>query len=247
MWFGSHTLAETFPALFSHTLGPNAYVARVLMVPSLQLSLRPRLTNTASSELSELTALMSSVELDPSSNDARVLRSNNRPPTSKDHYLASFQEFPDDPFAPAIWRSYTPQKCKFFLWLLHKNRLRTKARLLHCHMHNNGECPFCTAEEDCFHLFINCLVVKAFGYSSALTLLPSLKHLVLISFGRLIPSRKMIAELPAQFSFVSFGIFGSAEMQKFSGTMMRVTSYFREDAVKILSYGHTDALLLLEK
>ena len=159
----------------------------------------------------------------------------------------SFQEFPDDPFAPAIWRSYTPQKCKFFLWLLHKNRLRTKARLLHCHMHNNGECPFCTAEEDCFHLFINCLVVKAFGYSSALTLLPSLKHLVLISFGRLIPSRKMIAELPAQFSFVSFGIFGSAEMQKFSGTMMKVISYFREDAMKILSYGHTDALLLLEK
>jgi len=156
LWFGSQTLAEMFPALFLHTLRPNASVARVLTVPSLQLSLRPRLTYAASSELSELIPLMSSVNLNLSSSDTRVLRSNNKAPTSKDHYLASFQEYPDDPFAPAIWRSYAPQKCKFFLWLLHRDRLRTKARLLHCHMHNNGECPFCTAEENCFHLFIGC-------------------------------------------------------------------------------------------
>ena len=29
LWFGSQTLAEMFPALFSHTLHPNASVARV--------------------------------------------------------------------------------------------------------------------------------------------------------------------------------------------------------------------------
>jgi hypothetical protein len=57
----------------------------------------------------------------------------------------------------------------------------------------------------------------------------------------------MIAELPAQSSLVSFGTFENAEMRKFSDMMMRVTFSFREDATKILSYGHTGALLPLEK
>ena len=105
---------------------------------------------------------MPSVELSVSANDTRVLRSNNKTPTSRDHYLVFFQAYPDDPFNPDIWRSYSLQKCKFFLWLLHRKRLRTKARLLHCHMHNDGACPFCTSEEDCFHLFINCSCGKSF-------------------------------------------------------------------------------------
>ena len=122
----------------------------------------PRQTYVATRELLELTALMPSVELSVSANDTRVLRSNNKTPTSRDHYLVFFQAYPDDPFNPDIWRSYSLQKCKFFLWLLHRKRLRTKARLLHCHMHNDGACPFCTSEEDCFHLFINCSCGKSF-------------------------------------------------------------------------------------
>ena len=39
-----------------------------------------------------------------------------------------------------------PQKCKFFLWLLHKQRLSTNSRLHHCHMHPTGQCPFCNAQ-----------------------------------------------------------------------------------------------------
>ena len=151
-----------FPALFSHTLHPNASVARVFSITTLQLSLRPRLTAIATQELMELSALMASVQLNESVNDQRVLRSNNKTPTSRDHYLISFQEVPDDPFAPAIWRSYSPQKCKFFLWLLHRNRLSTRSRLLRCNVHSDGQCPFCPLEEDCFHLFIACPRSRSF-------------------------------------------------------------------------------------
>ena len=151
-----------FPALFSHTRRPNASVAHVLSAPDLKLSLQPRLTHVAASELLELTALMPSVELNVSTNDTRLSRSSNKPPTSKDHYLVSFQAYPDDAFAPNIWRNYSLPKCKFFLWLLHKDRLRTKARLFRCHIQSDRVCPFCSSDEDCFHLFIDCPRSKSF-------------------------------------------------------------------------------------
>ena len=69
LWFGTQTLAVMFPALFSHTLRPNASVAHVLSTPDLQLSLQPSLTHAAASEFHELTALMPSVELNVSTDD----------------------------------------------------------------------------------------------------------------------------------------------------------------------------------
>ena len=162
LWFGTQTLAVMFPALFSHTLRPNASVAHVFSTPDLQLSLQPRLTSAAASEFQELTALMPSVELNVSTDDTRLSRNSNKPPTSKDHYLVTFQAHPDDVFAPNIWCNYSPPKCKFFLWLLHKGRLRTKARLFHCHMQSDKVCPFCSLDEDCFHLFIDCSRSKSF-------------------------------------------------------------------------------------
>ena len=67
-------------------------------------------------------------------------------PTARDHYFLSFESYPDGPFSKTIWRSYSPQKCKFFLWLLHKQRLSTNSMLHHCHMHPTGQCPFCNAQ-----------------------------------------------------------------------------------------------------
>ena len=103
-------------------------------------------------ELVELQSLMASVTLDPDTADKRVLRCNGKTPTARDHYLLSFNSTPDDPFSATIWKSYAPQ----ILWLLHKQRLSTNSRLSHCNMHPTGQCPFCSAEEDCFHLFISC-------------------------------------------------------------------------------------------
>lgn len=117
LWFGSITLPTCSPPCFR-----------------IHLNRTPRLTTAATRDLLELSAPMASVQLDCSTNDRRVLRSNGKVPTSRDHYLISFQAFPDDPFALAIWKNYSPQKCKFFLWLLHRNRLSTRSRLLRCNI-----------------------------------------------------------------------------------------------------------------
>ncbi|KAG2607040.1 hypothetical protein PVAP13_4NG189933 [Panicum virgatum] len=78
LWFGPDTLADMFPALFSHTLRPNASVARVFSITTLQLSLRPRLTAAAAQELMELSALMAKCRMIPSlllSGEATLFRS----------------------------------------------------------------------------------------------------------------------------------------------------------------------------
>lgn len=36
----------------------------------------------------------------------------------------------DDVFAPAVWHNFSPQKCKFFLWLLCRQRLSSNAQTL---------------------------------------------------------------------------------------------------------------------
>ena len=203
-----------FPALFSHILRPNASVAHVLSTPDLQLSLQPQLTHVAASEFLELTTLMPSVELN-------VSRSSNKPPTSKDHYLVSFQAHTDDVFAPNIWRNYSPPKCKFFLWLLRKDRLRTKARLFHCHMQSDKVCPFCSLDEDCFHLFIDCPRCKSF-WSFIVLDLSSLQDVMGVD--QLCLSRRTTVELGVRLSLVFFGIFGNAEMPRCSGNWMKKIS-----------------------
>ena len=133
----------------------------------------------------------------------RLSWSNNKPPTSRDHYLVTFQEYPDDLVTPNIWRHYSPPKCKFFLWLLHRDRLRTKAMLFHCHMQSDRACPFCTSDEDCFHLFIDCSCSKSFWSFIGLDL--SSLHDAM-GDGRLTLSRKTIVELVVRLLLVFFGI-----------------------------------------
>lgn len=147
LWCSSQTFAEAFLALFSHTTRTNASVFRTLSTVELQLSLCPRLSHVASQELLELQSLVSAVVLDENSTDLRVLRHNGKVPSSREHYLLAFSSIEDDVFAPAIWRNFSPRKCKFFLWLLHRQRLRNNARLNYCNTGPSGQCPFSTEEE----------------------------------------------------------------------------------------------------
>ncbi|KAF8685954.1 hypothetical protein HU200_043879 [Digitaria exilis] len=162
LWCGTNSLAVTFPALYSHTTRPNACVARVLSDPALLLTLRPHLTNAATRELLELHALVSPALSTEESPDIRVLRHNGKVPTSKDHYILSFGSLMDDAFVQEIWHNHSPQNFKFFTWLLHRRRLSTNARLFYCNMRSDGNCPFCSESEDCFHLFLSCPRSKSF-------------------------------------------------------------------------------------
>jgi hypothetical protein len=67
-----------------------------------------------------------------------------------------------DPDAAYIWSSKVPKKVKVFGWLLHLNRINTRANLLHKHVIASQECPRCHAPvEDRSHLFFMCLASAA--------------------------------------------------------------------------------------
>ncbi|KAL6644549.1 hypothetical protein ACP70R_016157 [Stipagrostis hirtigluma subsp. patula] len=156
LWYGEQTLALSFPYLFTHTTRPNISVQKVFAGGALFLALRPRLTAVAEQELGKLLDLMSLVELHNDIHDYRTLRGNSKPPSTSSLYLLSFQDLPRDPFAGKNWKSYAPPKCKYFLWLIHKGCLSTKARLYQRHMNDSKQCPFCPLDEDICHLFLKC-------------------------------------------------------------------------------------------
>uniref|UniRef100_A0A453M8Q0 Reverse transcriptase zinc-binding domain-containing protein n=1 Tax=Aegilops tauschii subsp. strangulata TaxID=200361 RepID=A0A453M8Q0_AEGTS len=121
-------LASQYPALFSHVLRPSTSVARVLSSPDLCLDLAPRLTHAAELELGYLRNLLASVSLNLQEPDRRTGRSDGKPLTCNAAYKALWVGEPIDPLAMAIWKNYTPNKCRIFLWLPNKNRLFTNER-----------------------------------------------------------------------------------------------------------------------
>lgn len=66
--------------------------------PTLELALQPRLMRSAEMELSELYTFMQTVELVPEQHDLRVLRTNEKKPTSAQLYELEFQQEPRDIF-----------------------------------------------------------------------------------------------------------------------------------------------------
>ncbi|KAK1681640.1 hypothetical protein QYE76_042488 [Lolium multiflorum] len=62
-----------------------------------------------------------------------------------------------DPGVMPIWQSKVPRKVKVFGWLLHLNRLNTRANMLRKHIIDSALCPRCkTQVEDRAHLFFTC-------------------------------------------------------------------------------------------
>ena len=73
MWVGNQTLANSFPALFSHTIRPNASVAHALSLADLRLLLRSRLTSANQSELLLLHDILVTATLDHVRSDRRTI------------------------------------------------------------------------------------------------------------------------------------------------------------------------------
>jgi hypothetical protein len=115
LWFQDVCLAQSFPAIYSHTTKPNASVANICSSWTLNIALHTRLSHVASSELDSLRTLLVSVELDPSAIDVRVSRLDNRPLTTKSAYLAGFEHLQEVPFATTTWKNFSTHRCRLFL------------------------------------------------------------------------------------------------------------------------------------
>ena len=82
--------------------------------------------------------------------------------SARSAYAAQFFGNIQSNFCKLIWKAWAPPKCKFFLWLLLRNRLWTAARLQSRGWENNYFCGLCIRSlETAWHLFVECPFSKA--------------------------------------------------------------------------------------
>ena len=157
-WILGTTLAQAFPALFSHYTHTTNSVSAVI-AGNLSHHLRPQLTRTAGEEL---TILRSCIQFSPLNEqaDLRLLDgSPNSPFNTKGVCRLLHANDEKDPDAAQIWNTKLPGKVKFFGWLLYHRHFNTRANLYHKHICQRDEasCEFCQGilETD-EHIFIHC-------------------------------------------------------------------------------------------
>jgi hypothetical protein len=81
--------------------------------------------------------------------------------SSKSAYEAFFGGTIRAPVVDEIWRSRAPYSCKFFAWLVSKNRCWTADRLLRRGLPAPAACPLCDQEPETLqHLLLGCVVAR---------------------------------------------------------------------------------------
>ncbi|CAM0884058.1 unnamed protein product [Alopecurus aequalis] len=157
-WILPEPLATAFPALYSHHLKQHALVSDLLQI-GIETDLRNRLTPAASSELRLLDLLLQDVSLSPNADDRALLDGTRF--TARGAYAALSTQMHDSEL-DTIWTSFTPQKVKIFGWLLHFDKLNTRANLLKKHILESATCPRCSHPvEDRQHPFFSCPLALA--------------------------------------------------------------------------------------
>lgn len=75
--------------------------------------------------------------------------------SSKSAYAAFY--FGSIRFAPwkRVWKSWAPLRCKFFIWLVFKNRCWTADRLAKRGLSHPETCPLCDQEEETIHHLVS--------------------------------------------------------------------------------------------
>jgi hypothetical protein len=64
-----------------------------------------------------------------------------------------------------IWKSWTPQRCNFFVWLASLNRCWTTNCLARRRLEHLAKCPLCDQEEETIqHILIQCVFTRDVGF-----------------------------------------------------------------------------------
>lgn len=103
LWVPHHTttLADQFPALFSHTTKPNASVAKVLSLPLINLALTPRLSYAAECDLTSIRDIVAMFSLNKHVTDRRISRLERKTLSTSLAYGAAWVNTPVDQTAAA--------------------------------------------------------------------------------------------------------------------------------------------------
>jgi len=163
-WLGAAALAESLPALHSHTTCPGTTVVEAL-AEGVETMMQPRLTARAAAELAALQNKLEGVRLGVGE-DSRTCPFEKRGgkldagriyrTSLSDDQRASSHSF--------VWRNHALPKVRFFAWLLVQERIQCKTNLMKKHILDDATCDLCKSHpEDSDHVVrgVCCLVLAA--------------------------------------------------------------------------------------
>jgi hypothetical protein len=113
-WLLNSTLAETFPALYSHSVCPAISVYDAMHTP-MEEQLRPRLTRCATEEKQMLQDCLLQVVLTDNPDVHSLVHRPSAPCLPKEVYHALQSGQYPDPDAYCLWRTKLPTKVKFLV------------------------------------------------------------------------------------------------------------------------------------
>lgn len=160
---GNQTLAEAYPALYSHVKNDRASVFEVIST-TLHSHLHPRLTRAAQLEKAMLQNIITAVDLhDQPDTRTNTFYTMDQQLDSAKIYRICTSEGLECAHYHFIWHSHAPPKVKSFWWLLVQQRLHCKVNLFHKNMIQDQTCELCkTSPEDAQHLVTDCPVARSF-------------------------------------------------------------------------------------
>lgn len=168
-WLGNQPLHQSFPTLFKHSIRKNRTVAEALKDDKWILDLRDGNTDAIIPQAISLLRRIrqANVVLIEDAEDEISWRAAGQY-TARAAYDMQFEAQPRGELQHLVWKIWAPGEIKFYLWLLHHNRLWCNDRLRRRGWENSYFCQLCNRSlESSVHLLWECLVSKVIWSKAA--------------------------------------------------------------------------------
>ncbi|TVU08333.1 hypothetical protein EJB05_41734, partial [Eragrostis curvula] len=157
-WLPAGRLSAVYPALYSHCTNTQATVHHIL-THRLSSVLAPRLSRVASQELTEIVALLDTIELNDQG-DVRaspLLDAEENLKSAPIYKMLTRAHWKPCDYFEFVWHNRAPPRVQFFGWLLVQERIQCKTNLLQKTIVDDAKCEVCSsADETSDHLIFEC-------------------------------------------------------------------------------------------
>lgn len=164
IWCGDESLADMFPALYSHCIKKEAAVQEMIDL-GIQNALVPRLSVQASAELVQAQLLVADSQLtsSPDIRQSPFCIGNGSLDSGAIYQLLKSRGQPEDSSASFVWKTTAPPRVQFFMWLLIKRRIQCRKVLHRKCILPDATCEVCNAaEETPEHVISGCSLGRLF-------------------------------------------------------------------------------------
>jgi hypothetical protein len=164
VWTGDESLADTYPALFSHCTHKQATVSQMFQT-GLQQTLVPRLSHRASLDLPQLLQTVQGITLTQTPDIRKSFFSKGEAGLDSGAFyrLLMAKGQPDHPGARFVWDNHAPPRVQLFMWLLVQGRIKSRSVLHTKKIVDNQLCEVCNdADETPQHIISGCPIAAQF-------------------------------------------------------------------------------------